>query len=145
MESKWFQHITLTKYIFAFLSKMIALHQNVANCQNTLTVLALRWRILLQDIWMRQMSMTDAGTTQDNFIVSAPPVGRMPSSRDWLDRMKLVSARTIPIILPSRKNNYIGRYNVSNQHRARQPWHETTLMQTWQQSLPFPYLQYKYG
>ena len=29
---------------------MIALHQNVANCQNTLTVLTLRWRIFPQDI-----------------------------------------------------------------------------------------------
>ena len=27
---------------------MIALHQNVANCQNTLTVLTLRWRIFPQ-------------------------------------------------------------------------------------------------
>ena len=29
---------------------MIALHQNVANCQNTPTVLTRRWIILLQDI-----------------------------------------------------------------------------------------------
>ena len=29
---------------------MIALNQNVANCQNTLTVLTLRWRIFPQDI-----------------------------------------------------------------------------------------------
>ena len=29
---------------------MIALHQNVANCQDTLTVLPLRWRILLYDV-----------------------------------------------------------------------------------------------
>ena len=28
-----------------FLGKMIALHQNVANCQNTLTVFTQRWRI----------------------------------------------------------------------------------------------------
>ena len=34
--------------IFPFLSKMIALHQNVANCKNTLTVLTQRWRIFLQ-------------------------------------------------------------------------------------------------
>ena len=31
-----FHHISCTKYIFPFLSKMIALHQNVANCQNIL-------------------------------------------------------------------------------------------------------------
>ena len=34
---------------------MIALHQNVANCQNTLTVLTLRWRIFPQE-WMRAPS-----------------------------------------------------------------------------------------
>ena len=43
---------------------MIALHQNVANCQNTLTVLTQKWRIFLQDIWISQMRMTDADTTQ---------------------------------------------------------------------------------
>ena len=45
-----------------------------------------------------------AGTTQDNFILPAPPVGRLPISQDWLDRMKLLRNRTIPIILPSGKN-----------------------------------------
>ena len=39
---------------------------------------------------MCQMCMTDAGTTQDNFILPAPPVGGLPISKDWLDRMKLV-------------------------------------------------------
>ena len=29
--------------------------------------------------------MTDAGTTQDNLILPAPPVGALPI---WLDRMK---------------------------------------------------------
>ena len=53
---------------------MNALHQNVANCQSTLTVLTQRWRIFPQDIWMGQMCMTDAGTTQDNFILPAQPV-----------------------------------------------------------------------
>ena len=91
------------KYIFP-LCKMIALHQNVPNCQNTLTVLTQRWRIFPQDIWMGQMCMTDAGTTQDNFILPAPPVGGLPISQDWLNRMKLVRDRTIPIILPSGKN-----------------------------------------
>ena len=83
---------------------MITLHQNVAKCQNTLTVLTQKWMIFLQDIWMGQMRMTDAGTTQDNFILPAPPVGRLPISQDWLDRMKLTRNRTISIILPSGKN-----------------------------------------
>ena len=52
---------------------------------------------------MGQMCMTDAGTTQD-FILPAPPVGRLPISKDWLDRMKLVHDRTVPIILPSGKD-----------------------------------------
>ena len=43
--------------------------------------------------------------TQDNLILPvAPPVGGLPISQDWLDRMKLVRNRTIPIILPSGKN-----------------------------------------
>ena len=83
---------------------MIALHQNVANCQNTLTVLTQRWRVFPQDIWMGQMCMTDAGTTQDYFILPAPPVGGLPISQDWLDRMKLVRDRTIPVIFPSGKD-----------------------------------------
>ena len=48
--------------------------------------------------------MTDAGTTQDNFILPAPPVGGLPISQDWIDRMKLVRNRTIPVILPSGKD-----------------------------------------
>ena len=48
---------------------------------------------------MCQICMTDAATTQDNFIVPAPPVGGLPISQEWLDRMKLV-----PIILPSGKD-----------------------------------------
>ena len=36
---------------------------------------------------MGQMCMTDAGTTQDYFILPAPPVGGLPISQDWLDRM----------------------------------------------------------
>ena len=48
--------------------------------------------------------MTDAGTTQDNFILPAPPVGGLPISQDWLDRMKLVYNRSVPIILPSGKS-----------------------------------------
>ena len=54
--------------------------------------------------WMNEwMCMTDAGTTQHNFILPAPPVGGLPISQDWLDRMKLVHDRTVPIILPSGK------------------------------------------
>ena len=89
MESKWFHHISSTKYIFPFLSKMIALHQNVANCQNTLTELTLRWRILLQNVWMGQMCMTDVGTTQDYFILPALPVGGLPISRTGLTEWSL--------------------------------------------------------
>ena len=81
-------------------------NQNVANCQNTLTVVAVRWRILLQDVRMRQMMMTDAGTTQDNVILPAPPVGGLPISHDWLDRMKLVRNRIILFTLPSGKKIY---------------------------------------
>ena len=72
--------------------------------QNTLTVLTLRWRILLQVDWIGQMSMTDTDTTQDNFILPAPHVGGLPISQDQLDRMKFVRNLTIPIILPSGKN-----------------------------------------
>ena len=78
MEPKRFHHISHTKYILSFFSKIIALHQNVSHCQNTLTVLTQRWRIFAQDIWMGQMCMTDAGTTQDYFIISALPVGGLP-------------------------------------------------------------------
>ena len=97
-------HISFTIYIFPFFSKMTALHQNLANCQNTLTMLTLSCRNPLQDIWMGQMCMTDAGTTQDNFILPAPPVGGLPISQDRLYRMKLVRDSTIPIILPCGKN-----------------------------------------
>ena len=48
--------------------------------------------------------MTDAGSTQDNLILPAPPVGGLPISQDWLDILKLVRNRTIPIIMPSGKN-----------------------------------------
>ena len=77
---------------------------SILQCILTLTVLTLRWRIFPQDIWMGQMCMTDAGTTQYNVILPALPVGGLPISQDWLDRMKLVRDRTIPIILPSGKD-----------------------------------------
>ena len=40
----------------------------------------------------------------DNFILPALPVGGLPISQNWLDRMKLVHDRTVPIILPSGKD-----------------------------------------
>ena len=40
-------------------SKMIAFHQNVANCRNTLAVLTLRVKIFPPDVWMGQMCMTN--------------------------------------------------------------------------------------
>jgi hypothetical protein len=48
--------------------------------------------------------MTDASATQDNFILPALPVGGLPFSQGWLDRMKLVRKRTVPITLPTRKD-----------------------------------------
>ena len=48
--------------------------------------------------------MTDAGTTHDNLILPAPPVGGLPIFQYWLERTKLVRNSTIPIILPSGKN-----------------------------------------
>ena len=53
---------------------------------------------------MRQMSMTDADTAQDNFILPALPVGGLLISQDWLYRMKFVRNRANPITLPSGKN-----------------------------------------
>ena len=50
MESERFLHISSTNYMLPCLSKMVALQQNVANCQNTLTALTLGWRIFLQDV-----------------------------------------------------------------------------------------------
>ena len=79
MESKWFHHISSTEYTLPCLSEMIALHQTVANCQNTLTVLTLRWRVFLWYVWMDQTYVTDVGTTQDNFI----PDLVMPHVTSW--------------------------------------------------------------
>ena len=78
--------------------------QNMTKCQNTLTVLTLRWKIFLQDVRVGQMYMTDVGTTQDNFILPAHPVVGLPISQNWLDRMKRIHDHIIPIILPSGKN-----------------------------------------
>ena len=78
MKSKWFHHISSSKNTFPCLSKIIARHQNVTNCQNTLIMHTLRWRIFLQNVWMGQICMTDAGTIQDNYILPATPVGGLP-------------------------------------------------------------------
>ena len=100
-------------YIFPFFSKMIALHQNVANCQNTLTMLTLRWRILFQDVWMGP----DAGTTQDNFILPALHIAGLLIYQDWLDKMKLICECTTPIILPSGKNITVNMvFTISVEH-----------------------------
>ena len=53
---------------------------------------------------MGQLYMTDAGTTQDNFMLLALPVEGLPISQD---RMKLVRDRNVPIILPSGKHNIL--------------------------------------
>ena len=42
--------------------------------------------------------MADTGTTQNNFILPAPPVGGLPISQDWLNRMKLIQVKKIPIL-----------------------------------------------
>ena len=60
MESK-----SSTKHIFPCLRKMTALHQNMANCQNTLTVLTLRWAVSLRDISVDRMCMTNSSTIQE--------------------------------------------------------------------------------
>ena len=96
-------HFFYLIYHSIFFSTIIAFHQNVAKCHNTLTVLTLRWMILLQDVSMGQMSVTDADITPDNFILPAPPVGGLPIGQDRLDRMKLYCDRTTPIVLPSGK------------------------------------------
>ena len=56
---------------------------------------------------MGQMCMTDADTTQDYVILPALPVGGLPISEDKLERMKLASDRTIPIVLSSGKNKML--------------------------------------
>ena len=79
---------------------------------------------------MRQMSMADSCTTQYYFTLPAPPVGGLPISHAWRDRVKLVSNRTIPIVLPSGTNILadtmlkisIGHTNVDI---------EATLVRTW--------------
>ena len=48
--------------------------------------------------------MTDAGRTQDNFILSSLPVVGLLISKYLLDKMKLVCDHTIPIILTSGNN-----------------------------------------
>ena len=133
-------HFFYHTYIFPFFfqqndctpPKCVA--HTVANCHITLTVFTLRWRIFLQYVWMSQMSMTDAGTTQDSFILPAQPVRGLPISQDQLDRMKLVRDRTIPIILPSGKNilvNMVFKIKI-NAHLATQYAFSVPLMPGYQ-------------
>ena len=53
---------------------------------------------------MNGLNVTNAGSTQDTFILPALPVRRLPVSQDRLDGMKLVRNHTISIILRSGKN-----------------------------------------
>ena len=82
---------------------------------------------------MGQMCMTDAGKTQDNFILPAPPVGGLPISQDLFDGMKLVRNRTVPIILPSGKNILVDTMFKISVGYTENP------VQTWQQNMPFHY------
>ena len=43
--------------------------------------------------------MTDAGTTQDNFILPALPVGGLPISQDWLDSSNSLSGENGLLVL----------------------------------------------
>ena len=49
MESKWFHHISPTKYIFPFFSKIIALHRNVVELSEYNDSADTE----MQDVWMR--------------------------------------------------------------------------------------------
>ena len=83
------------KYIFSYCSKMTALHHNVKNCHNTLTVLTLMEDpsstytvknchntltvlTLMEDpsstCRMGQLCVTYVDMTQDSFVLPAPPV-----------------------------------------------------------------------
>ena len=56
----WVTDADTTQYNFI----LPARHPNEANCQNTLTVLTLRWMISLLGVWMGEMCVTDVVTTQ---------------------------------------------------------------------------------
>ena len=62
----------------------------LANCQNILTVLTLRWRILSSRCTYGSNVCFLSGTTQDSFMLPASPVRELPISQDWFYRMKLV-------------------------------------------------------
>ena len=51
-----------------------------------------------------QICVTNAVTTQNNFILPAPPVRGLSISQDLHDRMKLNRNHTIPFILPNGNN-----------------------------------------
>ena len=50
VKTKCFHHIFSTKYVLPDQIQMIAIHQNVVNCQITLTVLTMRWKIFLEGV-----------------------------------------------------------------------------------------------
>ena len=80
---------------------------------------------------MVQICMTDAGMTQNYFILPALPVGGLPISQDWLDRMKLVCNHTNSIILPSGKN-ILADTMFKIIIGLHQPCHAANPKQTWQ-------------
>ena len=63
----------------------------------------------LEDLYSRYMNGSDAydrcaGHDTRQLHPSCISCSRLPISQDWLDRMKLVRNRTVPIILPSGMN-----------------------------------------
>ena len=62
MELKIFHHTTSTKYIISCLSEMIALHQNMAHRQNTLTVLTLRLNVHIRNKMLQHSFVTGFGS-----------------------------------------------------------------------------------
>ena len=103
VESKWFHYITYTKYI-SLLEQNDCTPPNVANCQN-----ALRWRTFVQDKWMSQIyvGLTDAGTTQDKFILPAPHVEGLPISQDWLDTIIIITNVVVVAVTDAHNTIYI--------------------------------------
>ena len=113
MESKWFHHISFTKYIFNFFSKITALHQNVSNCPNTLTVLTLRWRIFPQDIWMGQMRLLPLWVPVA-FFQSRPLAWRFLSAAWCTARSKWrPSSAATPPVEPDKEGNVLFNYALN--------------------------------
>ena len=101
MDTKWVHIISCTKRL-SFLDKNL-LHTTklYEYTDSAVEDLSSRCR-------MGQMCITDADTSQNNFILSAPPVGGLPISQDWRDTICLFA--TAPF-QPSWKE-YIGWYNI---------------------------------